>query len=803
MRYLLKITFLLFVWANSAKTAEPLTLRIFPNSVYLKWGESAEFYISGQRGPVRWSSSKGEISAATEEGTIETPEITTDQLQIVQGDKIKYTAPDQAGTYTIAATDRSGIAIAKIQVLDISLNILTGGNKTLVVDDQRALSLQVWLSNSIQQDYTEMATWKSSEPNVLTVDKGLITALKPGVATISASLREKTAEVEMEVQAKMPIGLVVTPSRVYLAINRDNQKLNTKQQVKIEEVLKNGGNRLPATNCQLTANPMGLIDIVDMELTAKNPGYATVHAVCGELKTNIPVFISPSLPLEINPESLMLDREESRNFQILGGVPPYTVRADRGKIKSSGEQWQYEADRSAGEGTIRVEDQEGTTIELPVTVMTGLMLSPLAVNLAVKANQTFTISGGVPPYRWQSTVGTLSANEGEQVTYTAPGIQGSYELTVIDSKGHIKTAIIHVNNGLLMASPSELIMLPDEERHFFVTGGTPPYKVSTSASSYSGKDGIYYYTAPAVSGSHNITVTDAEARKATIAVIVQPSLQVTPSELFLSRNEEAELQITGGYGEYFIFTETGEWRENKIYQAADVAGQDVITIRDQAGTVVKVNVSVSQEGFYVSPVRSYLLPGEESKLRAFGGIAPYRWRVHGEGSLSSTEGEQVTFTAPTVVGVYSVVVMDSTGKEIKHIATVYQNELQLTPEILALAPGKTANLQALLGVPTYRWRTKNGTLSASEGQEVTYTAPKRDNTKDKIEDTIWLRDASGKVKTSRVIIDMGTVNLCRLYVGSDDQLNETELSNAIGDFFQKEGWINRQELFFLLEECWK
>jgi len=501
-----------------------------------------------------------------------------------------------------------------------------------------------------------------------------------------------------------------------------------------------------------------------------------------------------------------LGREESKPFKISWGMPPYQVTAETGVVSGQDVFWHYKA-RQVGEDTVTITDNEGEGVVMRVSVTKELVLSPLAVDLSVNQSAPFTASGGVPPYTWQATAGfpkPIETLEDIEVIYTAPNVNGVHELTVIDQQGYVKTAVINVNAGL-MVTPRRLIMKPEEKKRFQVTGGTPPYKLSAKVGEIDKADkadvGRYGYQAPDVSGDYTINVRDAEGRMRMIAVVVQSALQVTPSELFLLREEAAELNISGGYGDYTLTALKGEVAKKggKIrYQAPNVAGRDVITITDQAGAVVQVEVLVSLDSFYISPIEHYVLPEEQVSLRGWGGTPPYTWFGEIELPLTETtqQGERIQFAAPKAAGEYGISIEDSSGIKTESRVVVYQEALQLAPEILVLAPGEQAELQALLGVPQYTWAVQQGALSASEGEKVMYTAPNQGS-----EDVIQLQDATGEVKILRAVITMKTVReLSDLYVGSDGKVDEVEANKAITDYFQQASWIkNRGELYSVVK----
>lgn len=763
-------------------------LTIDPTSASLKPGESIEFSATTENvDSLQWVTVKGNMRVTRQSVRADIlPGVVMSggELQPLTGTNVRYTAPHEKGTYSVAVTDGSAIAVAVVTVEEPEYTIILveilGGDRRLTVGATQALSLQARLTDLSQQDYTDRATWQSNDPSILEVSpKGLLTALKPGTATLSASVGEQTAQIQITVEAEAAVGLVIEPSPVYLP-TAGQQTLN------LSKILRDNRQQpVDSADCRFSSNAQPFVTVNNSaELQALSPGSAVIKVDCDDLHASVPVFVSSPFELATNPEAFTLGVEDSKSFQIIGGMPPYQVTAHTGRVSGSGESWRYQAALIATDDIVTITDQAGAQVDLNVTVTKGMMLSPMAVDLPPNTTKGFVVSGGLPPYRWRVSAGELNKLEGTDVSYTAPEVRGVYEITVNDKEGHVKTAVINVGAGLI-ATPNQFIMEPEEAKRFQITGGEPPYTISATSGTYTQEeDEAYYYTAPSVSGDYSLVVRDAEGRNAIIAVTVASALKVTPSELFLQREEEAELNLSGGHGDYVttLITGKGKTEGGKLtYTAANVAGRDVITIIDEAGAVVQVNVLVSTTGFYVSPIESYKLPGETIQVRALGGTPPYSWKVSGEGRLSSEQGERVTFTASDIAEKVNIVVTDNTGQETKSHVIVYQGELQITPQSLALAPGEEAKLQALLGLDNYTWRADNGKFSTTEGETVTYTAPT-----DADEDVIRLEDASGKIKTLRVVINSDTCEI---------------VNKAIENYFNGESEIDdRINLFLLLEQ---
>jgi hypothetical protein len=779
------------------------TLAISPDSISLEPGESQTFSATGGTGVLHWMAVKGDLSVARRAARA-WPGVTMDkagQIEVLEGASVVYTAPEKWGTYSLAVTDEQAMAVAEIQVFDsedaiVTLEIL-GGNRVLRVGERRALSLQAWLADLSQGDYTLRADWKSSHPSIVTVNhEGVLTALTSGTVTLFAQVGEHSAQIDITVEEDTAIGLVLQPSPVRLISGREHT-------LRIEQILQ--GNRqqsIEPTECDLMSDAEAIVRVNERaEVQGLSPGQAMIEVVCGDLKARVPVFVSSQLALQVSPEKLILGREASKPFKISWGMPPYRATAETGEVSGEDGVWHYKA-RQVGDDRVTITDHEDNVVVMAVSVTKELVLSPLAVDLSVNQSTQFMASGGIAPYTWQATAGDAKpTSEESEVIYTAPNVNGVHELTVIDQQGYVKTAVINVNAGL-MATPRRLIMNPEDKKGFQVMGGTLPYKLSAKVGLIDeiDKAGRYAYQAPDVSGDYTITVRDAEGRMFLIAVVVQSALQVTPSELFLLREEAAELNISGGYGEYTLTALKGEIgkKGGKIrYQAPKVAGRDVITITDQAGAVVQVEVLVSLDSFYISPNEHYVLPEEPVSLRAWGGRPPYTWFGEIELPLSqkTQQGERIQFAAPKAAGEYSISIEDSSGVKTESRVVVYQDALQLAPEKLVLAPGEEAELQALLGVPEYTWSVQQGKLSAREGEKVMYTAPSQGS-----EDVIQVIDATGEVKILGAVITRKTVrDICDLYVGSDGKIDEADANRAMTDYFQKANWINRGGLYIVMK----
>lgn len=150
------------------------------------------------------------------------------------------------------------------------------------------------------------------------------------------------------------------------------------------------------------------------------------------------------------------------------------------------------------------------------------------------------------------------------------------------------------------------------------------------------------------------------------------SLTLVSSAYGLAPNAQANITATGGTGIYSSFNASvgtlqplgnGKWSYTAPSSVTGVAAA-VITVTDSAGTVGKLNIAITgaSNGNVLSmySTASPIPVGGTVTLTVFGGTGPYTWQiVTGGGTLGSTTGSQVTYTAPAAAGSVTVMVADS------------------------------------------------------------------------------------------------------------------------------------------------
>ena len=88
-------------------------------------------------------------------------------------------------------------------------------------------------------------------------------------------------------------------------------------------------------------------------------------------------------------------------------------------------------------------EQEIATKSVTVAV-TKPDINPDTVTVPGGNTQVFTVSGGTPPYTWSASGGVPLAGSGPVFNWTAPGVAGTYFVTVTDNNNFSSTATITV-----------------------------------------------------------------------------------------------------------------------------------------------------------------------------------------------------------------------------------------------------------------------------------------------------------------------------------------------------------------------
>jgi hypothetical protein len=187
--------------------------------------------------------------------------------------------------------------------------------------------------------------------------------------------------------------------------------------------------------------------------------------------------------------------------------------------------------------TIEATDANGASAEARYSVVISASPTPLSITTTTLAagitgvaySQTLAATGGIPPYKWAVTTGTLPAGLALNAvsgaitgTPTAPGTS-PFTVTVTDST---VTAVVTAKQAFSIVVTAPLTISPSSlpnasvgaaySQTLTAAGGTPPYKFGISAGalpagfSLSASTGVISGTPTTTeSGSFLVTVTDS------------------------------------------------------------------------------------------------------------------------------------------------------------------------------------------------------------------------------------------------------------------------------------------------------
>jgi len=265
-----------------------------------------------------------------------------------------------------------------------------------------------------------------------------------------------------------------------------------------------------------------------------------VSAIVQGLTAKATLFINEPGALKIDPgPKITLAPGDSVNLTCVGGVEPVRWEATGGTLNRHNERTViYTAGSLTGTFFAKCTDagNNSASVEIIISLTAGGLTINPSSDQSLRPGQTivFQATGGRPPYSWSFPAegGSLSSTTGATITLTAGSTKGDFFLLLTDSAGGTKSVKITITPLALAVSP------PSAQRSFTVattpapqapctfasfsvtftiTGGVPPYLVSTdgiSTISPVSPSGTFTYTNPGGSmpvGStvETITVQDS------------------------------------------------------------------------------------------------------------------------------------------------------------------------------------------------------------------------------------------------------------------------------------------------------
>lgn len=153
-----------------------------------------------------------------------------------------------------------------------------------------------------------------------------------------------------------------------------------------------------------------------------------------------------------------------------------------------------------------------------------LTVIPATATLAPGQQQFFNCAGGVPPFRWEVSGGTLDTLAGPTVLFTAGNQLGTFTLKCTDAAGNVASATITISTVRLEVVPSSATLAPGQSQIFQARGGVGPFTWSfpAGAGTLSTTSGpTTTLTAAATPGTFTLLLTDGTGATASAAVTIR------------------------------------------------------------------------------------------------------------------------------------------------------------------------------------------------------------------------------------------------------------------------------------------
>ncbi len=536
-----------------------------------------------------------------------------------------------------------------------------------------------------------------------------------------------------------------------------------------------------------SGNVTGAINFTVKVTDSEQPTAATATAA---LSINI-----SATPLSVTTSSLPTGVAQSAypgaSLQATGGVSPYFWSVTSGSLpaglslnSSTGAISGTATASGTASFTVTATDSETPTPQtatknLSITINPQLAVttsSLAAASVGTSYNQALAASGGITPYSWSVTSGSLPAGlslntSTGAITGTPTGPQVgtiSFTVTVTDSESPTKTA--SANLGITVSAPALSVTTSSlaagslgnaYSATVAATGGITPYAWSISAGNLpagltiNSSTGVISGTPTgSVTGAINFTVkvTDSEQPAGTATAALSINISASPLSVVTSSLPNgvaqstyagATLQAAGGVSPYFWSVTTGSLpgglslnsSTGAISGTPTTAGPSNFTVTVTDSETPTAQTATKNLSITINPqlavTTSSLAPASvgtaySQTLAATGGITPYSWSIT-SGSLpaglslnTSTGAISGTPTGPLVGLVsFTATVTDSESPTKTASAnlgiTVSAPPLSITTSALAggtLGTAYSTSVAATGGIAPYTWSISAGNLPA-------------------------------------------------------------------------------------------
>jgi hypothetical protein len=422
------------------------------------------------------------------------------------------------------------------------------------------------------------------------------------------------------------------------------------------------------------------------------------------------VIVQPLLTISpVTPEMMA---GTTLSFSASGGFGPYTFTVPSGGGGGGFSGSIFTAPSTAQVVTVRVTDSLSHTATTTVTVRGPLQIAPLTAAVIVGHTQTFTGSGGVPPYSYSLVSGGGSVSNAG--LYTAPATAGTAVVRITDSQNNYAEASIRILEPLLFI-PSSMSMAKSSILNLLASGGEPAYRYTILTGLGTINSSTGQFTSASTAGIVSVQVEDNVGNTATGTITVYESVIISPVTSNLVINETQTFTASGGQIPYAYSLVSGGGTVNAVtgvYTAPATPGTAVVRVTDNLGQTSEANITINA-ALTIAPTAVTLAVTNSLQFNAAGGVPPYTFSLQ-----SGTGGTTVSglYTAPASIGADVIKVTDAGGRTATANITI-NAALTITPASLNLKYNDTHTFVASNGVGPYTFSilSGDGTINAGTG----------------------------------------------------------------------------------------
>jgi hypothetical protein len=195
---------------------------------------------------------------------------------------------------------------------------------------------------------------------------------------------------------------------------------------------------------------------------------------------------------------------------------------------------------------------------------------------------------------------------------------------------------------------------------YFVSGGVPPFTVTTLTGTVDNHSGSGNYTAASSGGTDTIMVTDSLGNTATVTVNVNPALAITAALTDISPSSSTNYTVSGGIPPYTVSADNGSVDTpsgSGIYSANGSTGTATITVTDALYNSANVVINLPSSDLSVTLSQPWV--DQYSSIAYYVGGGDGNYSVTTDNGFVDTNNNSGTYYANANSGIANISVTDA------------------------------------------------------------------------------------------------------------------------------------------------